>query len=70
MPEQSFDKIRFISAMLTDNCHTLYSSNKGELVMTDNEIKLLNMVRENENPEQALITAIEIVLVCLANPNL
>lgn len=35
--------------------------------MTDKEIKLLNMVRENDNPEQALITAIEIVLSCLTN---
>lgn len=30
--------------------------------MTDNEIKLLNMVRENDNPERALVIAIEIIL--------
>lgn len=30
--------------------------------MTDNEIKLLNIIRENKNPEQALVTAIEIIL--------
>ena len=30
--------------------------------MTDNEIKLLNMLRENKNPEKALITAL--VTIC------
>lgn len=29
--------------------------------MTDNERELINIIRENENPTQALITAIEIV---------
>ena len=30
--------------------------------MTNNEIELLRMIRENNNPEQALITAFEIIL--------
>ncbi len=30
--------------------------------MTNNEIKLLNIIRESDNPEQALHTAIEIIL--------
>ena len=36
--------------------------------MTDNEIKLLSMVRENDNHEQALTTAIEIILKYLNHP--
>ena len=30
--------------------------------MTENEIALLNMIRENEHPEQALMTAAVIIL--------
>lgn len=30
--------------------------------MTKNEIELINMIRENDNPEQALMTATIIVL--------
>lgn len=33
--------------------------------MTNNEIELLNLIRENENQEQAIITAIEIILAYL-----
>jgi hypothetical protein len=29
--------------------------------MTNNEKELINLIRENENPEQALLTAVEIV---------
>lgn len=29
--------------------------------MTENEIALINLIRNNKNPEQALITAIEII---------
>lgn len=36
--------------------------------MTDNEIELLNLIRENDNPEQALVTAIEIILKYLNHP--
>ena len=30
--------------------------------MTNNEIELMNMIRENDNPEQALLTATKIIL--------
>lgn len=30
--------------------------------MTDNEKELLNIIRENDHPEQALMTAAEIIL--------
>ena len=30
--------------------------------MTDNELKLINLIRENDNPTQALMTATLIVL--------
>lgn len=36
---------------------------EGEyLIMTDNEIELLRLIRENDNPEQALMTAATIIL--------
>ena len=34
--------------------------------MTNNEIKLLNIIRESDNPEQALEIAIDIILSYLA----
>ena len=33
--------------------------------MTTNEIELINLIRENDNPEQALLTAIDIILLSL-----
>ena len=36
--------------------------------MTNNEIELLKLIRENDNPEQALVTAIEIIILCLTQP--
>lgn len=36
--------------------------------MTQNEIELLNIVRENDNPTQAIITVIEIIISCLELP--
>ena len=33
--------------------------------MTENEIKLIEMIRDNKNPAQAFITAMEIILSCL-----
>ena len=36
--------------------------------MTENEIELLQIIRENENPEKALITAIEIITKYLEQP--
>ena len=35
---------------------------KGDQVMTENERQLINIIRNNENPEQALITATAIIL--------
>ena len=34
--------------------------------MTENEIKLIEMIRDNKNPTQAFVTAMEIILGCLA----
>lgn len=36
--------------------------------MTDNEKKLIEIIRENDNPEQALLTAIDIILLSLVQP--
>ena len=33
--------------------------------MTANEIELINLIRENDNPEQALLTAVDIILLYL-----
>jgi len=41
---------------------------KGEAPMTKNEIELINIIRENDNPEQALQTAIDIILLSLVQP--
>jgi hypothetical protein len=29
--------------------------------MTDNELKLIELIRENENPEEAIVTAVSII---------
>ena len=29
--------------------------------MTDNEIKLIELIRENDNPEEAIVTAVNII---------
>ena len=36
--------------------------------MTNNELQLLNMIRDNDNPERALITAVEIIIKYLEQP--
>ena len=36
--------------------------------MTENEIELLNIIRDHKHPEQALITAIEATLNFLEQP--
>lgn len=36
--------------------------------MTNNEIELLTLIRENDNPERAFVTAIEIILSYLTHP--
>ena len=33
--------------------------------MTDNEMKLIKIIRENDNPELALVTAVETILLYL-----
>lgn len=35
--------------------------------MTTNELELLNLIRNNDNPEQALVTAIEVILLHLSD---
>ena len=36
--------------------------------MTENELQLINLIREHKHPEQALITAIETILNYLEQP--
>ena len=38
------------------------------ILMTENELKLLSIIRENDNPERAFETAIEIILKYLNHP--
>lgn len=35
---------------------------RGIKIMTDNEKELINIIRENDNPEKALVTATVIIL--------
>ena len=37
--------------------------------MTDNELELLNLIRTNDNPDDALIKATEIILLYLSHPD-
>lgn len=41
------------------------NSVKEYKVMTENEIKLLEVIRENENPEEALLKALEVIILYL-----
>ena len=36
--------------------------------MTNNEMELISIIRENDNPQQALLTAIDIILLSLVQP--
>lgn len=36
--------------------------------MTENEMKLLEMIRKNDNPEQALLTAVGVIIDYLSHP--
>lgn len=36
--------------------------------MTDNELELLNLIRTNDNPDEAIIKAMEIILSYLTQP--
>ena len=35
---------------------------KGEIVLTENEVKLIQLVRNHPRPEKAIIAAIEVIL--------
>lgn len=35
---------------------------RGTRVMDEKEIELLNMIRTNENPERALVVAVEVII--------
>ena len=36
--------------------------------MNENEVELLRMIRENDNPEQAVLIAIDVILGYLTQP--
>ena len=36
--------------------------------MTENEIKLIELIRENDNPEEAILTAVNTILSFLEQP--
>ena len=48
----------------TCSCFAIY---EGELSMTNYETILFNIIRENDNPEQAVITAINVFSDFLEN---
>lgn len=41
---------------------TSYTCDKENYSMTNNEIELLNLIRESANPEQAVVIAIGVIL--------
>ena len=43
----------------------MFGYNKGDLAMTENERELIKLIRENDNPEKALITAVDTILLFL-----
>ena len=42
-------------------CNNTYVLHKGVKTMTNNELELISMIREHNNPEQALLTAVLII---------
>ena len=38
------------------------TKNEGVVTMTDNELKLIELIRENDKPDEALMAAVIIVL--------
>ena len=38
----------------------------NEVIVNDNEIELINIIRENDNPEQVVLTAIKVFSAFLA----
>lgn len=42
--------------------HAFANNERGFAIMTDNEKELIDIIRENDNPSQALMTAAVIVL--------
>lgn len=45
-----------------------YVTNKEIQDMTENETILINLIRQHKNPEQALLTAIQVILWSLDHP--
>ena len=45
-----------------ENICSISNFERGNKNMTKNETELLNLIRENDNPEQALMTAMVIIL--------
>jgi hypothetical protein len=35
--------------------------NEGNVIMTENELKLIKLIRENDNSEEAIFTAVSII---------
>lgn len=38
--------------------------------MSENEIMLINLIRQHKNPEEALATAVKIIIDYISNPKL
>lgn len=48
--------------MELENIHSHCNYERGIKIMTDHEQELIKIIRENDNPEQALMTAAVIIL--------
>lgn len=55
------------NSVYTKNIEHTFAT-KGETIMSETEQELITLIRENDNPEQALLVAIDVILSFLAQP--
>ena len=56
------DTYEYLNYDRNENIHSNCNYERGIKIMTDNEKELIKLIRENDNPENALITAAVIIL--------
>lgn len=55
----------FVGGTIRKNTRSTY---ERSLPMTNNELELINIIREQKNPEQAILTAVLIIGAVLEQP--
>jgi len=54
--------LKFTSKLKLEHTFAYVNHERGYKIMTDNEKELIDIIRENDNPEQALMTAAVIII--------